>query len=220
MTRGVIFDLDGVLVSTDELHYRAWQSLAQQEGIDFDRRTNDRLRGVSRMESLHIILEQAPRTYSRQQRLSLADRKNETYRALLEGIGPADVMAGARELLAALTERGISVAVASSSRNARLILERIELLDRFDAVVDGNDVTRAKPHPEGFLTAAHRLGCRPEECLVFEDAAAGIEAARRAGMRVFGIGTPQRLPGVRPLAAGLAEVTVEQVLNAGEGTLS
>lgn len=214
MIRGVIFDLDGVVVTTDELHYRAWQRLADEEGIYFDRNINERLRGVSRMESLEILLERAPRRYSPEQKAALAERKNATYRESLRTLTPADALPGAHEIIAELRRRHIKTAVGSSSRNAPLILERTGLADAFNAVVDGNDITHSKPDPEVFLLAAQRLGLPPAECLVVEDAVAGIEAGRRAGMAVFGIGTTESLPGVQRLARSLADVTADELLAA------
>jgi len=206
--RGVIFDLDGVLVSTDELHYRAWKELADREGIPFDREVNHRLRGVGRMESLEIILERAPRPYTDDQRRAMAAAKNERYRELLASLTPSDLLPGAAEIVEKLRRRGIRTAVASSSRNAPMILERTGLAGRFDAVVDGGDITRTKPDPEIFLLAARRMGLAPAECVVVEDAPAGIEAARRAGMAYYGIGSPRSLPGVERVAPSLAEVDV------------
>jgi beta-phosphoglucomutase len=215
MIRGVIFDLDGVVVTTDELHYRAWQRLADQEGIRFDRQINQRLRGVSRMESLEIVLERSPRTYSPEERILLAERKNETYRESLQTLTPADVLPGSREIIVELRRRGVRTAVGSSSRNTPLILARTGLAGLFDAVADGNDITRSKPDPEVFLLAARRLGVPPGECLVVEDAVAGVEAARRAGMAVFGIGTAESLPGVAHLARSLADMTADSLLATG-----
>ncbi|HOW69250.1 MAG TPA: beta-phosphoglucomutase [Phycisphaerae bacterium] len=215
MIRGVIFDLDGVLVTTDELHYQAWRQVADREGIYFDRTINHQLRGVSRMESLEIILERAGRAYTPEEKSALANRKNHLYRELLRTLTAADVLPGVQALLAELRRRGIRLAVASSSKNAPLILSRVGLKDAFDAVADGNDITHSKPDPEVFLLAAERLGLLPEECLVVEDAAAGIEGGRRAGMAVFGIGTPETLPKVERLAAGLADTTAEGLLGPG-----
>lgn len=212
MIHGVIFDLDGVLVTTDELHYRAWKQLADAEGVYFDRQINERLRGVSRMQSLHILLERAGRAYSTAEKDALAHRKNEAYRASLETLTPRDVLPGAREMLAELRRRGIGTAVGSASRNTPLILERTGLRSAVDVVVDGNDTARSKPDPEVFLLAAGRLKLLPGQCLVVEDAAAGIEAGRRAGMAVFGIGTPDSLPGVKHIARNLAEVTADDLL--------
>jgi len=213
MILGVIFDLDGVLVSTDEYHYRSWQRLADEEGIYFDREINHRLRGVSRMVSLEIVLERSRRTYTPDEKSALADRKNSYYRDSLRELTRADLLPGVLATLAALRGRGVRIAVGSSSRNTRLILERIGLTGQMDAVVDGNDITASKPDPKVFLIAAEHLGLKPAECLVVEDATAGIEAARRAGMAVFGIGSPSNLPGVAPLAASLADVTVEELLS-------
>lgn len=214
MIRGVIFDLDGVLVTTDELHYRAWKRMADEEGIYFDRQINHRLRGVSRMASLEIVLERAARPYAPPEKQAMAERKNNYYRAMLAELTPSDVLPGAKEMLASLRRRGVKTAVGSSSKNTPLIMERVGIAGDVDAVADGNDITHSKPHPEVFLIAAQRLGLPPHQCLVVEDAAAGIEAGRRAGMAVFGIGTPHTLPGVQPLAENLAGVTAEELLAA------
>lgn len=212
MIRGVIFDLDGVLVSTDEFHFQAWKELADAEGVPFSREVNQRQRGVSRMESLDILLEAAERDYSDDEKAAMAERKNTTYRALLDGLGPDDALPGAREMLTALRERGVAVAVGSSSRNTPVIMERLDLVAAVDAVADGNDITRSKPDPEVFLVAAERLGLPPEACLVVEDAPAGIEAGRRAGMAVFGVDTQGILGDVPDRAASLADVTVDDLL--------
>jgi beta-phosphoglucomutase len=208
----VIFDLDGVLVATDELHYRAWKRLAEEEGIEFDRAVGPRLRGVGRMESLEIVLEGTAKSYSAEQKHRLAERKNALYRELAQGLGPGDVLAGVVRLLGELGARGVKVAVASSSKNARLILERTGLAGRFDAIVDGNDTDRSKPDPALFLLAAGRLGVPPSRCLAVEDGLSGLESARRAGMAVVGIGVAGQLPGVDRVLAGLADVTVEMLL--------
>jgi beta-phosphoglucomutase len=190
--RAVIFDLDGVLVSTDTMHYQAWKSVADDEGIYFDEKINNRLRGVSRMESLDIILERATRTYSEAEKQTLAEIKNARYVQLLQGLSPSDVPEEATMLLGALRARGIKIAVGSSSRNAPLILKQIGLADAFDAVADGNDIERSKPAPDVFLVAARRLGVSPDECLVVEDAEAGIRAAKAAGMRAAAMGDAVR----------------------------
>ncbi|HPM24655.1 MAG TPA: beta-phosphoglucomutase [Phycisphaerae bacterium] len=212
MIRGVIFDLDGVLVLTDELHFQSWQQLTAAEGIHFDRSINQRLRGISRMESLEIVLERATRKYTSAEKAALAERKNSIYLTYLQRLTPADLLPGVVDTLAELRRRRIKTAVASSSKNVPIIMERLGLHAWFDAVADGNDITRSKPDPEVFLLAARRLGLPPVECLVIEDAQAGIESARRAGMAVFGIGTPASLPGVARLAPDLAHVTVDELL--------
>jgi beta-phosphoglucomutase len=212
MIRGVIFDLDGVLVTTDDYHYRAWKAMADQEGIPFDRQTNERLRGVSRMDSLDIILEKAPRQYSDEEKQQLAERKNRMYRESLQELTRGALLPGALEMLHELQRRDIKIAVASSSKNTPLIMKRLGLNQEVDAVADGNDITRSKPHPEVFLIAAERLGLPPEEGLVVEDAAAGIEAGRRGGFAVFGIGPAERLPSVKHRAMTLAETTADELL--------
>ena len=213
MIRGVIFDLDGVLVTTDEMHYRGWARLAEEEGIPFDRKQNERQRGVSRMESLEVMLERATRSYSETEKHAMAERKNAYYRDFLKTLTPADTLPGTREMLTALRTRGIRLAVGSSSRNTPLILQLTGLADAFDAVADGNDITRSKPFPDVFLIAAERLQLPPEDCLVVEDAPAGIEAGRRAGMAVFGIDALGILSDVPHKAESLAGVTVDALLS-------
>ena len=167
MIKGIVFDLDGVLVSTDELHYRAWKALAGRLGIPFDRAQNDRCRGISRMESLEIVLERSPKSYSPEEKAALAAEKNDNYRAMLAVLTPSDALEGAAETLAALCARGYRLALASSSRNAPLILDRTGLGAYLDAVVDGSRVTRSKPDPEIFLTAARELGLKPGTPVAF-----------------------------------------------------
>ena len=193
--KAVIFDLDGVIVSTDELHFQAWKSIAQEEKIDFDRAVNERLRGVGRMQSLEIILERAARSYSDAEKQRLAQQKNDVYRALLGTLTPDALLPGVSDTLAALRARGLKLAIGSSSKNAPLILQRLQLENAFDAVSDGNGLIHSKPHPEVFLRAAALLGEAPEDCLVVEDAAAGIEAAKAAGMRAAALGSARACPG-------------------------
>lgn len=187
MIKGIIFDLDGVIVKTDELHYRAWKRLADAEGIFFDREINNHLRGVSRMASLEIILERSPRTYSAEEKNRLASIKNQYYVELLKTLTPDDIMPGVTKTLEELKRRKILTAIGSSSKNARAILEQIKLSNVFDAVADGNDIINSKPAPDVFLKAADILGLRPAECAVVEDAEAGIAAAKSAGMLAIAI---------------------------------
>lgn len=188
MIKAIIFDLDGVLVSTDELHYRAWKALAGRLGVPFDRAKNDRCRGISRMASLDIVLEDAPTAYTQAEREAFAAEKNETYRAMLASLTPADTLEGALPTLAELRRRGYRLALASVSKNAPLILERTGLDRYLDAVADGNCITRSKPDPEVFLKAAEKLGMACESCAAMDDALAGIEAGRAAGMLTIGFG--------------------------------
>lgn len=212
-TRAVIFDVDGVLVSTDELHFIAWSAIADAEGIPFDRAANDALRGVSRMASLELLLRRASRAYSDAEKRSLAERKNRLFVEAVAKLGPGDVTPGARSLIASLRERGLRVAAASSSRNARRILQQIELAGVFEVIFDGNDVAASKPDPALFLRTAAALGVEPAACVVVEDAPAGVEAARRAGMRVIGVGSVGLLAGADCVVASLAGLSVEGVVD-------
>lgn len=186
--KGVIFDLDGVLVFTDHFHYQAWKVIADKLSIPFDEQTNNRLRGVSRRDSLEIILEKYKGILSKEQKEALAEEKNEIYKGLLQSMTPEDVTKEVRETLNELKNRGYLLALGSSSKNARFILEKTELLDYFDAISDGNNITKSKPAPEVFLKAAEFLGVEPWQCIVVEDACSGIDAAKAAGMKAIGIG--------------------------------
>jgi beta-phosphoglucomutase len=179
----VVFDLDGVICFTDVYHYRGWKSVADELGIPFDETVNNRLRGVSRMESLDIILEPyegEPLTDDR--KLELATIKNDRYRVMLGELSPKDLDPSVRTTLDDLRARGLKLAIGSSSKNAKYILERIGLGDYFDAISDGTNISRSKPDPEVFLKAAEYLGVDPAKCVVVEDAVAGIDAAHAAGM--------------------------------------
>ncbi len=185
--KGIIFDLDGVLCHTDHYHYQAWKKLADKLGIPFDETVNNRLRGVSRMESLEIILEKSTKEYSQQEKLDFAEEKNEEYKKLLQQMKPSDVSEEVRETLT-LLKKNFSLAVGSSSKNTKLILEKTDLGKYFDAVADGNDIKNSKPDPEVFLVAAERIHLAPADCLVVEDAKAGIDAAVTGGFGCAGIG--------------------------------
>lgn len=187
--KGIIFDLDGVICSTDEYHYQAWRALAKQISADgFGRADNARQRGVSRMESLEVVLEKAPETYSSAEKAALADWKNNEYRKLLAGMSPADLSPEVKTTLDALRGMGLKLAIGSSSKNAPFILERVGLGDFFDAVTDGNQITHSKPDPEVFLLAASYLGLEPKDCLVVEDAVSGIDAGIAGGFDTAAIG--------------------------------
>lgn len=185
--KGIIFDLDGVICHTDRYHYEAWKMLADRLGIPFDEKINNRLRGVSRNESLAIILEKSSKEYTEEEKLAMAEEKNDCYRRLLAQMTPQDLGADVREMLDTLKESK-KLAIGSSSKNTKFILERIGLKDYFDAIADGNDIARSKPDPEVFLLAAERLGLSPEDCLVVEDAKAGIDAAFAGGFDSAAVG--------------------------------
>ena len=186
--KGIIFDLDGVIVSTDKLHYAAWKKMADDESIYFDEQINNRLRGVSRMASLEIILEKANKTYTDEEKLALAEKKNNLYRELLKELTPADRLPGVTKTLEELKARGFKLAIGSSSKNTPQILKYIGLDGFFDAVSDGNNITHSKPDPEVFLKAAEMLGLSPAECYIVEDSTAGIEAGLAGGFSTIGIG--------------------------------
>lgn len=187
--KAVIFDLDGVIVFTDKFHYQAWKKLADEIGIYFDEEINNRLRGVSRMDSLEIILEKYEgEALSVEKKEELAARKNEVYRKLLETMTPEDVTDEVRDTLAEIRRRGYGISLGSSSKNARFILERVNLIGAFDKISDGNNITRSKPDPEVFLKGAEFLGEKPQDCLVVEDAEAGIDAGIAGGMKTAAIG--------------------------------
>ena len=186
--KAFIFDLDGVLVFTDRFHYQAWKQLAEELGIYFDEKINQRLRGVSRMASLEIILERYEgKPLSAQEKMILADKKNAVYRELLSTMSPADVTQEVRDTLGELHRRGYVLALGSSSKNAKYILEKVHLTSYFDAISDGTNISRSKPNPEVFLKAAEYMQIAPEECYVVEDAQAGIDAAKAGGMTAIGI---------------------------------
>lgn len=185
---GIIFDLDGVICSTDEYHYQAWKKTADEIGVYFDEQINNRLRGVSRLDSLDIILERAERVYSAQEKEIIAEKKNHLYRELLQQMSVSDLSDEVRETLDKLCLRGYKLAIGSSSKNTKLILGRLGLDSFFDAVSDGTNIRRSKPDPEVFLKAAEYLSLAPRDCLVVEDALAGIDAAIYGGFDSAGIG--------------------------------
>ncbi len=185
----IIFDLDGVICSTDRFHYLAWKALADRLEIPFDEQVNQRLRGVSRMESLEIILGEHSGEYSVEEKQSLAEEKNNIYRSYLSSMTPSDLSKEVRMTLHTLRQRGYLLAIGSSSKNTRQILKQLGLGDFFDAVADGNQITRSKPDPEVFLLAASMLGVSPENAIVIEYAQSGVRAATAGRFRAIGIRT-------------------------------
>jgi len=210
--RAALFDLDGVLVDTAKHHYLAWKRLADGLGFVFTPEHNERLKGVSRMRSLEILLEVGGLNPPNDQREAMAAQKNAWYVEMLAGLTADDVLPGARETLLAMRERGIPTALGSASRNAPLILDKLGIAPLLDAVIDGNSADRAKPDPQVFLLGAQALGVEPAECVVFEDAAAGIEAAHAGGMMAVGVGKAENLPGADLLVPGLYALDVDAML--------
>lgn len=212
----VIFDLDGVIVSTDEFHYQAWKQISDQEKIYFDREINERLRGVSRMESLEIILSHSDKNYSENDKQLLAQQKNRVYSELLNKLSPNDILPGVINLLLSIKAKDIKIAIGSSSKNTPFILEQIGLASSFDAIADGNGITNSKPDPEVFLLAAEKLGVPPEECVVIEDAQAGIDAAISAGMMAVGVGTAAYCVNTHLKLKDLSNLNIEQLFEVHE----
>ena len=194
--KGIIFDLDGVICHTDRYHYMAWKNMADSLGIYFDEEINNRLRGVSRMESLEIILERSDKKYSDKEKEEFANKKNELYKELLNEMSEKDLDKKVKDTLDILKQRGYKTAIASSSKNAKLILSKLNLIDFFDIIIDGNNIKYSKPDKEVFEKAEIGLKLLPNECLVVEDAASGVEGAIRAGMQVAGIGDAKKLSDV------------------------
>ena len=203
---GISFDLDGVICSTDHYHYLAWKALADRLGIPFNETDNNRLRGVSRMESLNIVLEKSAVAYSEEEKAAMATEKNNAYRQLLHQMSPADLSGEVKATLDALRAQGLKLAIGSSSKNTPFILERLGLGGYFDAVADGNCITHSKPDPEVFLKAAEMIGLSPDVCLVVEDARAGVEAAVNGGFDCAAIGDAKDDPRARWHLAAFGEL--------------
>ena len=188
--KAVIFDLDGVITDTAHYHYLAWKRLADAVGAPFDEEFNEQLKGVDRMGSLELILARAPRSYSQEEKLALADAKNRHYQELIATMTPGDLLPGALEALDAVRAAGLKTGLASVSKNAFTVLDRLGIRERFDTVVDAARIANSKPHPEIFLTAAAQLGLAPQDCLGVEDAVAGVASIKDAGMVAVGVGSP------------------------------
>ncbi|MDA3816119.1 MAG: beta-phosphoglucomutase [Prolixibacteraceae bacterium] len=186
--KACLFDLDGVIVDTAKYHFLAWKELAADLGFDFTEEHNERLKGVSRMASLDILLEIGGETYTKEEKEEMAKSKNERYVSLIQKMTPDEILPGIIHFMNEIKNAGIKTAIGSASKNAPLIIERLKLETYFDAIIDGNKVSNAKPDPEVFLKGAEALGVQPSECVVFEDAAAGVEAALNGNMKCIGIG--------------------------------
>lgn len=209
--KACLFDLDGVIVDTAVYHFKAWRRLANELGFDFTEHQNEQLKGISRMESLERILGWGNVSLSPEEKETWAARKNEWYLAYVRQMTPAEVLPGIKDFLTTLHKNGIKIALGSASKNAPLILERIEMASYFDAVIDGTHTTRSKPDPEVFLLGAQALGFPPSDCIVFEDAVAGIEAAHRGGMKAVGIGSPEVLTEADLVVPGFTQLTLDQL---------
>lgn len=213
MTKAVIFDLDGVIVDTAHYHYIAWKRLASEFNINLTPQENELLKGVSRMRSLEIILELGNIHLDQAEMERLADKKNKWFVEYIESIRPEEIFPGVKEFIQSLRQAGIKVALASSSKNAPRVIELLGIAKEFDAMVDGSMITHTKPHPEIFLLAASKLGLSPADCVVFEDAEAGIEAAVAAGMKCVGVGSEEQLGKANKVIARTGDFKVEWLAN-------
>ncbi|WP_299287468.1 beta-phosphoglucomutase [uncultured Mucilaginibacter sp.] len=209
--KACIFDLDGVIVDTAIYHFKSWKRLADELGINFTLHDNERLKGVSRVRSLEIILEIGNVTKTEAEQHELASRKNEWYTEMISKMKPDEVLPGAKEFLQLVKNAGIKTALGSASKNAGIILDKTGLTSFFDAVIDGNHVSKAKPDPEVFLKGAEAVQVDPKFCVVFEDAIAGVEAALAGGMKVVGIGSPEILSKANLVVSGLSEMNLEKL---------
>ena len=209
----VIFDLDGVITDSAEFHFQAWKNLADRLGIYFDRKINERLKGVPRMDSLLIILEKdsVPDRFSEEEKEALAKEKNDEYVELIKTITPNDMLPGMLELLKELKKRGVKTAIASASKNAPMIVERLEVGYLFDYIADAGAIANQKPAPDVFLVSAENISVPPSKCVGVEDAAAGIVAIKAAGMVAIGIGEKEILKGADMVLAKTADLTFERI---------
>ena len=212
MIRACIFDLDGVIVDTARYHFLAWRRLANELGFDFGEEKNEALKGVGRMESLEKILAWGGLEKTEAEKKELTELKNGWYQEFVSKMKPDEILEGVTPFLAELDEKGIRKAVGSSSRNAQLVIRQIELEDTFEVVIDGNKLTRSKPDPQVFQLAAEAMALPPDECIVFEDAASGVEAALNGGFFAVGVGKPQHLGEAHLVIPGFAGLTYEEVL--------
>lgn len=218
MLKGVIFDLDGVIVDTAEFHFRAWQELGKKIGVEFDRDFNENLKGISRMDSLERILEHGGRAadFTDEEKSQLAHEKNEHYKELIKQITPENLLPGVKELLDACLDKGLHFVLASASKNGPAILEYLELTDVFEKVVDPNDLENGKPDPEIFLKGAAMLGLSVDECIGIEDAEAGIESINRAGMFSVGVGSANSMKEADLFVEDTADLDLNEIVVAFE----
>lgn len=202
-----IFDLDGVIVDTAKYHYLAWRRLAREIGFDFSADHNEQLKGVSRMQSLEILLKVGGIKMSQAEKKDAAQKKNAWYVDFISALNPDEILPGVINFLSELKKNNVKIGLGSASKNAGLIIQRLKLKEFFDVQIDGNKISKAKPDPEIFLLAANALKATPEECVVFEDAQAGIEAAKNAGMISIGVGDPEILGKADLVISGFSNLT-------------
>ena len=210
--KGLLFDLDGVIVDTAKYHFLAWKQLAEELGINFTEKDNERLKGVSRMRSFEIILEIGKREMSEEDKEMYCTKKNAVYLEYIKKLREDEILPGVKDFLVHAREKGYKLALGSASKNAPLILNQLKISDLFDEIIDGTKVSKAKPDPEVFCKGAEALGVPYEQCIVFEDALAGVEAAHNGGMKAVGISLPENLPGAEMHIPGLYAATIEEIV--------
>jgi beta-phosphoglucomutase len=211
--KAFLFDLDGVICDTAKYHYLAWKRLADMLDIPFDEEANEAFKGVSRMRCMELLLGFGNRTADQEEMVRLANMKNDWYVEYLHEFNRSELLPGALDVLEECRKRGIKTAICSASKNAPIILSRLEIMDYFDAVIDGNKTTKAKPDPEVFLLGAKELGVNPTECVIFEDALAGVQAGKSENIYIVGIGKPENLPGADIVIDDLAHLDIDSLLN-------
>lgn len=209
--KGCIFDLDGVIVNTAKYHYLAWKRLADELGFEFTEKDNEKLKGVSRMRSLEILLSVGRINASEEEKIKMAAKKNKWYVEYISKLDKSEILPGVENFINMIKNEGIKVAIGSASKNTMLILNRLGIKDLFDVIIDGNKVSKAKPDPEVFLLGAKGLNLKPEECVVFEDSEAGIEAAIRGNMHSIGIGNPNILKKAEKVIPGFEEKYIKEL---------
>jgi beta-phosphoglucomutase len=214
--KAVIFDLDGVITDTAEYHFQAWKALGEEVGVPFTREFNEELKGVSRMDSLEKILALGDKLndYTQEEKETMAARKNKHYVRLIEGISPSDILPGIKDLINTIKANGLKLGLASVSKNAFSVMDKLELTDQFDVIVNAVKIKKGKPNPEIFLTAAEMLGVEPNECLGIEDAAAGVDSIKGAGMFAVGIGNEETLKKADLIYNNTSEVSFEDLTSA------
>jgi len=213
MIKGCIFDLDGVIVDTAKYHYLAWKELAESLGFEFTKKDNERLKGVSRMRSLDILLEIGKKNFDKETKLKFAENKNKKYLEYILKMTPDEILPGVIDFMNVLKNKNIKIALGSASKNAMTILNQLNLTNYFNAVIDGTKVSNAKPDPEVFLKGAEALNLKPEECLVFEDAEAGIEAAFNGRFKCVGIGSFENLNKADYVMKGFENIDFNEIIS-------
>jgi beta-phosphoglucomutase len=212
LIKACIFDLDGVIVDTAHYHFLAWKRLAEEFGYELTLADNERLKGVSRMKSLDIVLELSGVNLSDHEKHLLANKKNAWFGDFVEKMIPEEIFPGVKQLIRDMKSRGLKVALASSSKNAKTVIDLLGIKNEFDAIIDGNMITYSKPHPEIFLLAAEKIGVPPDHCVVFEDAEAGVEAALAAGMKCVGVGDQLQLGLAHEVVARTSDFNIDELV--------